>query len=144
MICIYNEKFKKGAHLIMIMCTGEIMACFITPLIAGVVIDLFKRLWAKHNKINLSLLEFMLIGGALVLMVEHVWHGEIAPYPPFLTAMKNPEDIPVMVHEVSIVGGSMTLAVAALWVGIVFVSKKLETKLMLTKQVITTLKTHPG
>ncbi|MEM0002509.1 MAG: hypothetical protein QXW93_06115 [Desulfurococcaceae archaeon] len=120
------------------------MACFITPLITGIVIDLLRRFWARHSKINLGLLELMLIGGALVLMVEHAWHGEIVPYPPFLTAMKNPEDIPVMLHEVSIVGGSMTLAVVALWTGIVFVSKKLETKLMLTKQVITTLKTHSG
>ena len=35
--------------------------------------------------------------------------------PPFLTAMKNPEDIPEMLHEMSTVGVSMAAIVTVVW-----------------------------
>ena len=35
--------------------------------------------------------------------------------PPFLTAMNNPEDIPVMLHEMATVGVGMALLVTAVW-----------------------------
>ena len=36
-------------------------------------------------------------------------------YPPFLTAMKTPENIPEMLHEMSTVGVGMALVVTAAW-----------------------------
>ena len=36
-------------------------------------------------------------------------------YPPFLTAMQTPENIPEMLHEMSTVGVGMALTVTAAW-----------------------------
>lgn len=101
------------------------MACFITPLLTGIVVSLARRLLKKTW---LRTLEVMLIGGSLVLLAEHAWSGEVVPYPPFLTSMKDPGATTVLLHEVGVVGGSMTLAVAALWLSLVYVSRKLEVK----------------
>lgn len=116
------------------------MACFITPLLAGIVTSILGRIVKGANKLKLNVLMYLLLGGSLVLALEHVWHGEVVPYPPFLTAMQNPEDIPVMLHEISMVGGSMTIAVVGLWLGIVWVSKKLEVKISPPVMVTTTLR----
>lgn len=115
------------------------MACFITPLIAGIVVSLVKRVLKGSTALKLNVLEWMLLGGALVLAAEHAWHGELVPYPPFLTAMKNPEDMPTLLSEVSVVGGSMTLATTVLWFGLLAVSRKLELKTTPPKKVISTL-----
>ena len=32
----------------------------------------------------------MLWGGVILLAIEHMWHGEVVPFPPFLTAMNDP------------------------------------------------------
>lgn len=57
-----------------------------------------------------------------MLAVEHIAHKEVVPYLPFLTAMQNPSDIPVMLQEMAIVGGTMTLAIFAVWVVLLIVS----------------------
>ncbi len=64
-------------------------------------------------------LNTMILGGAVALAVEHVAHGEIVPWPPFLTAMSNPADAATMFHEMAAVGIPMTLAIVAAWLGIV-------------------------
>ena len=97
------------------------MACFITPLIAGVIVGIIKRVWKTTDKLKLSALELMLLGGSLVLAAEHAWHGEIVPYPPFLTGG-------LVLREVSVVGGSMTLAVTLVWITTLKLSKLLEVK----------------
>ncbi|HBN81137.1 MAG TPA: hypothetical protein DD433_07140, partial [Ruminococcaceae bacterium] len=57
----------------------------------------------------------MLWGGVFLLAIEHVWHGEVVPWPPFLTAMNNPADIRPMLMEILTVGGTMVLFVTAVW-----------------------------
>jgi hypothetical protein len=57
----------------------------------------------------------MLLGGSFLLMIEHVWHGEITYFPPFLTAMNNPEDTAEMIHEILTVGVSMDVALTVSW-----------------------------
>ena len=51
---------------------------------------------AEPEKIPLSRklkwLSYMLWGGVVLLAFEHVWHGEVVPFPPFLTAASNPAD----------------------------------------------------
>ena len=54
-------------------------------------------------------------GGAALLAYEHVWHGEVVPWFPFLTAAANPEDAAVMLHEMATVGVTMALLVTAAW-----------------------------
>ena len=53
----------------------------------------------------------MLWGGVLLLCIEHMWHGEVVPFPPFLTAMNAPEEIPAMLGEMATVGVSMAILV---------------------------------
>ena len=64
---------------------------------------------------KLSWLMNMLWGGALLLAVEHIWHGEVVPFPPFLTAMYNAADTSVMLHEMATVGVGMCVMVTVCW-----------------------------
>lgn len=68
----------------------------------------------------------MLWGGSALLAFEHVWHGEVAPWFPFLTAAGNPEDAAEMIHEMSTVGVTMALLVTTVWLGMVAVSSAME------------------
>lgn len=75
---------------------------------------------------KLSWLSNLLWGGALLLAFEHVWHGEVVPWFPFLTAASNPRDAAVMIHEMSTVGVSMAILVTAVWGVMVAVSDAIE------------------
>lgn len=57
----------------------------------------------------------MLWGGAILLLIEHMWHGEVVPFPPFLTAMVSPAETAVMLGEMATVGVGMALLVTAAW-----------------------------
>lgn len=122
----------------------EIMACFAVPLAEAVVVTVSKKILfqknadavmsqAKAQKIEsfcekIGTLEKMLYGGSFLLAAEHLYHGEISFLPPFLTAMKNPEEIPLMLHEIATVGVGMAAAVTAVWgvaMGISALVKKL-------------------
>ena len=121
------------------------MACFTVPLAEAVVVSAAKAVilrkggnnteekLEKINKMreNVGILEKMLYGGSALLAVEHLFHGEIMLYPPFLTAMQTPENIPEMLHEMSTVGVGMALTVTAAWaiaMGVRALMKKLSAK----------------
>ena len=114
------------------------MACFIVPAVEAVVVTAayvaakrsekkiqapkladgnkfaaedVKITWSKR----LSWLLGLLWGGVLLLAFEHFWHGEVVPFPPFLTAMASPEDTAEMLSEMSTVGVSMAVTVTAVW-----------------------------
>lgn len=57
----------------------------------------------------------MLWGGVILLCIEHMWHGEVVPFPPFLTAMNDPAEIPVMLGEMGTVGVGMAVLVTVAW-----------------------------
>lgn len=67
---------------------------------------------------KLSWLTYLLWGGAFLLMFEHVWHGEVVPFFPFLTAMSSPGDTAAMLHEMSTIGVTMAILVTVAWIGI--------------------------
>ena len=73
--------------------------------------DDVKITWSKR----LSWLLGLLWGGVLLLAFEHFWHGEVVPFPPFLSAMASPDDTAEMLHEMSTVGVSMAITVTAVW-----------------------------
>ena len=66
-----------------------------------------------HDKVNW--LSNMLWGGSALLAFEHLWHGEIEPWFPFLTAAKNPADLAEMLNEMATNGVGMALLVTAVW-----------------------------
>lgn len=68
----------------------------------------------------------MLWGGSALLAFEHVWHGEVVPFFPFLTAVKDGEAAE-MLHEMATAGVCMALLVTAAWgmmVGVVSMFEK--------------------
>lgn len=64
---------------------------------------------------KLKWLTDMLVGGAVLLLFEHIWHGEVVPWFPFLTAMSDASDTAEMLHEMSTVGVCMALLITAVW-----------------------------
>ncbi len=92
------------------------MACFLVPMVLAIVtsgIQLSAR--GLSQKLKLSLLNALLWGGVILLAVEHVWHGEITAWPPYLTAMATPADTAIMLSEMATVGTSMALVISATW-----------------------------
>ena len=65
---------------------------------------------------KLMLLAKMLWGGAFLLCYEHIWHGEVVPWFPFLTAMNDPGDTAEMLHEMATIGITMAGIVTGVWV----------------------------
>ena len=82
----------------------------------------------EHFSSKLKRLNYMLWGGSGLLAFEHLWHGEIAPFFPFLTAAGNPADTTAMLHEMSTVGVSMAVLVTAVWGISTYVSDKIHAR----------------
>ena len=121
------------------------MACFLVPAAEAVVVTAVAlTLKKKEEKLTLPAHEavgtgapaqeqkftwsrklFLLWGGILLLAFEHLWHGEVTLFAPFLTAMSNPEDKAVMLHEMATVGVTMSAVVTAVWgIAVAVVSAK--------------------
>lgn len=77
---------------------------------------------------KLSWLTSLLWGGSFLLLFEHIWHGEIVPWPPFLTAMATKADTIEMLKEIATTGVTMALLCTAIWCGMLIVAKHIETK----------------
>ncbi|MBQ3791856.1 MAG: hypothetical protein II797_02005 [Clostridia bacterium] len=75
---------------------------------------------------KLSWLRNMLWGGSVLLAFEHIWHGEVVPWFPFLTAASDPADAAEMLHEMATVGVAMAGLVTAAWLVMVGVSVLIE------------------
>lgn len=122
------------------------MACFLVPAAEAIVVTVaaqaIKRSEQKkgigHVKVEgaadisdaeislpvsrkLMLLSYLLWGGALLLAFEHVWHGEVVPWFPFLTAAADPSDAAQMLHEMSTVGVTMAIIVTGVWAAVTVV-----------------------
>ena len=98
------------------------MACFIAPMSLAIVTTLLRK--KIPEKLKIVWLNVMLWGGVIMLAVEHIAHKEVALYPPFLTAMQNPSDIPVMLQEMATIGVTMTIAILFVWIIMVVISQR--------------------
>ena len=74
---------------------------------------------------KLGWLNKMLWGGSALLAFEHVWHGEVVPFFPFLTAVKD-GNVAEMLHEMATTGVTMALLVTGVWAIMVGVSSIIE------------------
>lgn len=118
------------------------MACFIVPVSEAIVTTIAGKIIKKHednmpmkecdSKIpfskKLNVLNGMLWGGSGLLAFEHIWHGEVVPWFPFLTNASNPADAAVMLHEMATVGVTMALLVTAVWGVTMFAAEKIRRK----------------
>ena len=75
--------------------------------------------------VKLGWLNKMLWGGSALLAFEHIWHGEVIPVFPFLTAVKDGETLG-MLQEMGTAGVTMAVLVTAAWAGMVIVSNVIE------------------
>lgn len=87
----------------------------------------------KSEKIGfaskLNWLANLLWGGSFLLAFEHIWHGEVVAWFPFLTAAANPADAMQMLYEMATVGVSMAALITVVWVGMVLVSNAMTKKI---------------
>ncbi len=108
------------------------MACFLVPAAEAVVTTVIRK--AVKNKEEkdgrelsvrfsdkLGWLNGMLWGGSGLLAFEHLWHGEISPFFPFLTAASDPGETAEMLTEMATSGTAMAALVTAVWAGAVLV-----------------------
>lgn len=134
------------------------MACFVVPVAEAVIATAAKKVVEKKeesvaketavstienknaNKIpfsrKLGWLTKLLWGGSFLLAFEHLWHGELTPYFPFLTGASNAEDTATMLHEMATVGVAMSLLVTAVWGIMLLVVKIKETKISKEKELM--------
>ena len=109
------------------------MACFLVPTTEAIVTTIVEKNVEAHEKKEedkgqtlqkqgkvtfsrkLKWLNTMLWGGAALLAFEHVWHGEVVPWFPFLSAAANPVDAAEMLQEMATAGVSMAVLVTAVW-----------------------------
>ena len=103
------------------------MACFTAPLAGAAVAAVVQKTTEGKTRNpflrKLHWLVKMALGGSFLLAIEHVYHGEITFYPPFLTKMQNPADMQEMIHEIMTVGVSMAVLLFVVWIGMVVVSE---------------------
>ncbi len=124
------------------------MACFIVPAAEAVVTTIAAKVIEKKENqaeaaeqntavavVNkerfsskLKRLNYLLWGGSGLLAFEHLWHGEIQPFFPFLTAAASPAETAEMLHEMATVGVTMAVIVTAVWGVMTFVSGKIRKK----------------
>lgn len=114
------------------------MACFLVPAAEAVVTTAVSKAIEKKEgsskateakecfSSKLKRLNHFLWGGSALLAFEHLWHGEIQPFFPFLTAASNAEDATEMLHEMSTVGVTMAVLVTAVWAVLTFATGKIE------------------
>ena len=100
------------------------MACFLAPMILAVATSIMqKTARGLAERLKLWILNTLLWGGSILLALEHAWHGEIVPWPPFLTAMTSPTGIQIMLHEIATIGVAMTAAITLTWATILVISR---------------------
>lgn len=77
---------------------------------------------------KLQWLSNLLWGGSALLAFEHVWHGELSPIFPFLTAAGDPAQVKGMLQEMATAGVAMSVVVTVVWAGMLWASMAMEKK----------------
>ena len=106
------------------------MACFLAPAGVAIVTTIVQKVVTNKEEKptgertahtigkwtqRLRWLNTMLWGGVVLLALEHLWHGEVVPWPPFLTAMQTPGEVGPMLHEILTYGLTMTAVILVAW-----------------------------
>ena len=121
------------------------MACFIVPAAGAIVSHICAKCTKssetkKDGRIPISTkfgwLTRILGGGSALLAFEHIWHGEVVPWFPFLTAASDPESTAEMLHEMATAGTSMLLLCVAVWGIMIGIVHHLETKALISQEEV--------
>lgn len=112
------------------------MACFLVSAAEAAVVTAVSRIIEKKEKKELARtgiveahklpfsrklrwLSNLQWGGSALLAFEHLWHGEISPWFPFLMSRQ-------MFREMATVGVGMAVLTTAVWLGMLAVSAVIE------------------
>lgn len=69
----------------------------------------------------------LLGSGVVALALEHIAHGEVVLYPPFLTTtMSSPAETAVMLSEMATIGSAMAIVCVVIWVVLVVYASRME------------------
>ena len=126
------------------------MACFLVPMTEAIVMTVVQKVVEKKEKKagemtvtsadgykmeklpfskKIGWLNKLLWGGSALLAFEHIWHGEVVPFFPFLTAaQEGPEAVSEMLGEMGTVGVSMAALITVVWLGMLLVAKFMQKK----------------
>lgn len=115
------------------------MACFLVSAAEAAIVTVAEKAVEKNGAAHveeagvpftkkLKWLSNMLWGGSALLAFEHIWHGEVVPWFPFLTAMSSPADTAEMLAEMGTIGVTMAALITAVWGGMVLVPNSVEKK----------------
>ena len=109
------------------------MACFAAPAVEAVVTTVVKKKMGNNEKMRtnpflkrIGWLNNMLWGGSALLAFEHVWHGEIVPFSPFLTGTD-------VLREIATSGTAMAVLVTAVWAVMAMAANSIEKKALTVK-----------
>lgn len=112
------------------------MACFVVPMGQAIAVTVVKKVIKKKEEKaieqgiisefetsnssitwsrRLGWLNKMLWGGVLMLVIDHIWQGEVVLWPPFLTALNNPAEIAPMLNEIFTLGTAMSVSITVVW-----------------------------
>lgn len=89
----------------------------------GVTLQELKR---EHFSAKLKRLNGFLWGGSALLAFEHVWHGELQPFFPFLTAASDAASAAEMLQEMATTGVGMAVLATVVWGALTLAADKLE------------------
>ena len=114
------------------------MACFMVPATEAIVTTVMTKVVEKKEKKamekdpqqifagesthvsfsrKMKWLDKMLWGGSALLAFEHLWHGELSPVFPFLTAANSEAGLNAMFQEMATTGVGMAVLVTLVWGG---------------------------
>lgn len=134
------------------------MACFVVPAAEAVITGIAAKAMKAKEKAPEALelhidgaeietvekipfsrkmkwLNNMLWGGSALLAFEHVWHGELVPWAPFLTAAGDPSQMLDMIREMATAGVAMSALVTVVWLGMVGVTSAIEKRALKARPV---------
>lgn len=135
------------------------MACFLVPAAEAVITTVVSKVMQSKESspetVHISLedstvieavkipfsqklkwLNNLLWGGSALLAFEHIWHGEVVLWFPFLSAAGNPLDMAEMLHEMSTAGVTMAVLVTAVWGGMLAVSNAVEKRAVKSAELL--------
>ena len=132
------------------------MACFLVPAAEAVITTTVAKVIKSREKeetvkipladgsaqevtkisfsTKLGWLNKLLWGGSALLAFEHVWHGEVVPFFPFLIAVRT-GDTAEMLAEMGSAGVTMAVLVTVAWVGMLVVSSIVEKRALRAPEI---------
>ena len=124
------------------------MGCFVAPVTEAIVVtaaalivkhkekknaDKMQSMAKEEKKDTMSTrllrLSKLLFGGGILLIFEHIWHGEVIPYFPFFKAAEEgSEAVNEMLHEIATTGILMAVLCTLVWGVVEIIRYKLDKK----------------